>query len=148
MSGVDIADQLIVYYACSRRTLKWYKRIFWRMVEHVLINAYILFKLVQKPNLRVWTQKFSMELAYQLTAALIADRIGQRRTSPSSQLLTRLKGKHFVYYHEKRVGCVVCAYKSKQSTARRERTPKPRTIVPNVMCMCAMANVLRNIIHL
>ena len=33
MSGVDIADQLMVYYACGRRTLKWYKRVFWRMVE-------------------------------------------------------------------------------------------------------------------
>lgn len=24
MSGVDIADQLMVYYACGRRALKWY----------------------------------------------------------------------------------------------------------------------------
>ena len=109
MSGVDIADQLMVYYACGRRTLKWYKWVFWRMVEHVLINAYILFKLVQKPNLRVWTQKFRMELAYQLTAAVIADRIGQGRTSPSSQLLTRLKGKHFASITRSEED--VCAYK-------------------------------------
>jgi hypothetical protein len=51
MSGVDIADQLMVYYACGRRMLKWYKRVFWRLIEHVLINAYILFKEVRKPNL-------------------------------------------------------------------------------------------------
>ena len=25
MSGVDIADQLMVYYACGHCTLKWYK---------------------------------------------------------------------------------------------------------------------------
>ena len=81
----------MVYYACGRRTLKWYKRVFWRLVEHVLINAYVLFKQVTKPNLQVWTQKkFRMELAYQLTAALVADRIGQGRTSPANQLLTRL----------------------------------------------------------
>ena len=28
MSGVDIADQNMVYYACVRRTLKWYKLVF------------------------------------------------------------------------------------------------------------------------
>ena len=38
--------------------------------------------------------------------------------------------------------------RGKQPTARRERTPKPRTIVLNVMCMYAMAGVLRNTILL
>ncbi len=43
MSGVDIADQLMVYYACGRRTLKWYKRVFWQLLEHILVNAFIIF---------------------------------------------------------------------------------------------------------
>ena len=51
MSGVDIADQNMVYYACGRRTLKWYKRVFWRLLKHSITNSYILFKLVRKPNL-------------------------------------------------------------------------------------------------
>ena len=102
MSGVDIADQLMVYYACGRRTLKWYKRVFWRLIEKLLINSYILFKLVNKPNLREWHQKkYRMTVAYGLVAPLLANRIGQGR-SPSDTTLSRLKGKHFAYIHSTR----------------------------------------------
>ena len=112
MSGVDIADQLMVYYACGCRTLKWYKRVFWRLLEHAIINSFILFKQVIQPNLRLWTQKkFRMELAYTLTGPVIASRMGQGRT-PTDPTLDCLKGKHFAYFHEKRGRCVVCAYKT------------------------------------
>ena len=75
MSGVDIADQIMVYYACGRRTLKWYKRVFWRLVEHIIVNASILFRHVCQPNLRQWTQKkFRIELVYTLVAPLIANK--------------------------------------------------------------------------
>ena len=125
------ADQLMVYYACGRRTLKWYKRVFWRLVEHVVINAYVLFKQVTKPSLRQWTQKkFRMELAYQLTAALVANRIGQGRTSPANPLLTRLKGKHFAYYHEKRARCVVCAYKRQTTNSKKRKDTKTKNYCP------------------
>ena len=40
MSGVDIADQLMVYYACWRRTLKWYKRVFWRLSMYLSMPTY------------------------------------------------------------------------------------------------------------
>ena len=119
MSGMDIADQLMVYYACGRRTLKWYKRVFWRLVEHVLVNAYIMFRQVCQPNIRQWTQKrFRMELAYTLAAPLIATRMGPGR-SPSLNL-NRLHGKHFAYIHETRKRCVVWSYK-KQSKATNKR---------------------------
>ena len=52
MSGVDIADQNMVYYACGRRTMKWYKRVFWRLLEHSITNSYILFMQVQMPSRR------------------------------------------------------------------------------------------------
>lgn len=130
MSGVDISDQLMVYYACGRRTLKWYKRVFWRLVEHVLINGYTLFKEVLKPNLRQWTQKkFRMELAYQLTSSLVANRIGQGR-SPRNQTLARLKGKHFAYYHEKRRRCVVCGYKRQATNSKKKKDTKTKNYCP------------------
>ena len=130
MSGVDISDQLMVYYACGRRTLKWYKRVFWRLIEHILINSYILFKQVTKPNLRQWTQKkFRIELAYKLTATLIANRIGQGR-SPASLTLERLKGKHFAYYHETRGRYVVCAYKRQRTNSNKRKDTKTKNYCP------------------
>ncbi len=80
MSGV-VSDQNMIYYACGRHTLKWYKRVFWRLLEHCITNNYILFKQVQKPDLRKWRRKkYRMELAYSLTAGIIANRIGQGQT--------------------------------------------------------------------
>ena len=40
-------------------TLKWYKWVFWRLLEHAIINNFILFKQVIQPNLRLWTHKSS-----------------------------------------------------------------------------------------
>lgn len=76
MSGVDRADQLMVYYAYGRKSLKWYKRVFWRMVDHAILNAFVLHKSVISPNPRKYTQKFQMELSYALTAPFLANRIG------------------------------------------------------------------------
>ena len=44
MFGVDIADQLTVYYACGRRSVKWYKRVFWRLLDRAITNGFVLFK--------------------------------------------------------------------------------------------------------
>lgn len=79
MSGVDRADQLMVYYAYGRKSLKWYKRVFWRMVDHAILNAFVLHKSVISPNPRKYAQKFQMELSYALTAPFLANRIGQGR---------------------------------------------------------------------
>ena len=39
MSRVNKADQLMVYNACGRKSLKWYTRIFWCMLDHTILNA-------------------------------------------------------------------------------------------------------------
>lgn len=31
MGGDDLADQAMCYYSVGRKTLKWWRRIFWRM---------------------------------------------------------------------------------------------------------------------
>ncbi len=50
MAGVDKTDQLMVYFACRRKSLKWYKRIFWRIFDHSILNAYVLFKFLINPG--------------------------------------------------------------------------------------------------
>ena len=127
MAGVDKADQLMVYYACGRKSLKWYKRIFWRILDHSILNAFILYKSLIDPGQKRYTQKkFRMELAYALTAPLLATRLGQGRRSPIHGELRRLKGKHFPYYHEKRKRCIVCGYKKRgpYSTQRKDTKTK------------------------
>ena len=44
MNGVDVADQLTVFYPFIRKTRKWWRKLFFLLVEVAVINSYILYK--------------------------------------------------------------------------------------------------------
>ena len=45
MGGVDLADQHLSYYSLgTRRTLKWSKKVFWRLIDISIINSWIIYK--------------------------------------------------------------------------------------------------------
>ena len=44
MSGVDHMYQIITYYPCTRKTLKWTKKVFYYLMEISVHNCYILYK--------------------------------------------------------------------------------------------------------
>ena len=39
MGGVDVVDQHFVYYAIGRKGLKWWRRVFYRLMEMAIVNA-------------------------------------------------------------------------------------------------------------
>ena len=43
MGGVDHGDQLLSYYGFSHRTLKWWRRALFYLVEVAIVNAYIMY---------------------------------------------------------------------------------------------------------
>ena len=45
MNGVDRADQYTVYYSFIRKARKWWRKLFFWMLEVVTVNSYILYKL-------------------------------------------------------------------------------------------------------
>ena len=45
MGGVDANDQLVKYSHFSRRTLKWWKKVFFRLLNNRMFNSYILYKV-------------------------------------------------------------------------------------------------------
>ena len=42
MGGVDCNDQLLKYSAFNRRTLKWWKKVLFRLLNGAMANAYVL----------------------------------------------------------------------------------------------------------
>jgi hypothetical protein len=42
MSGVDRIDQMISYYPTVRKTLKWFKKLFWWLVELCIHNGQVI----------------------------------------------------------------------------------------------------------
>lgn len=109
----------MVYYACGRKSMKRYKRIFWRMVDHA---SMVVFRAVTNLGCSQYTHKYRMQLAYNLTAPLLALRMGPGRT-PSDKSLLRLRGKHFASYHSE---STVCAYKRKGPHSKRRKDTKTK----------------------
>ena len=42
MGGVDLADNLRRNYSFSLKSMRWYMRVFWFLMESALVNAHIL----------------------------------------------------------------------------------------------------------
>ena len=53
MGGVDLADQAMCYYSVGRKTLKWWRRVFWRMHDQAITNAYVIHKANSPANTSV-----------------------------------------------------------------------------------------------
>lgn len=43
MGGVDVADQLVTYYGFNHCSKKWWKRVFFHLLEVSLVNSYIIY---------------------------------------------------------------------------------------------------------
>ena len=44
MNAVDLADQHLSYHSLTvRKTIKWWKKLFWRLIDIVILNSSIVF---------------------------------------------------------------------------------------------------------
>ena len=60
MKGVDLSNQIISYYELNRKTIKWWKRIFFHLLDIAIVNSFIIYKKFVNSNI---TQKqFRLEL--------------------------------------------------------------------------------------
>lgn len=44
MSGIDKSDQMVSYYSTPRKTICWYKKIIFHLLDISMWNAYYLYK--------------------------------------------------------------------------------------------------------
>ena len=95
MGGVDTGDQLLSYYGFSHRTLKWWRRAFFHLIEVAIVNAYIMY-LTTPCEGRLTHKEFRIQLAKELLMDTVDEEshcCGPRpnRNPPSF----RLTGQHF-----------------------------------------------------
>ena len=50
MKGVDLSNQLISYQDLNRKTIKWWKRIFFHLLDIVIVNSFIIYKKYLNAN--------------------------------------------------------------------------------------------------
>ena len=130
MGGVDMADQAMCYYSLGRKTLKWWRRVFWRLHDMAITNAFVIYKMNNATSLqKVQTNRqFRLTLAEKLVAGMVASRRGPG--CPPTQSISRLTGKHFPYRHRTRQRYCVCAYKKKSPRGKKYKDKKIATWCP------------------
>ena len=98
MGGVDLADQYMVYYAIGRKSMKWYRRVVWRLIEMTIFNSFVVYRNHQPPDERTRQLKFRIDLANALVTHLLDRRNDTIRPVISSPTIPeRLIRKHFAY---------------------------------------------------
>ena len=68
MGGVDCANQLREYYSVGRSSCKWYRYIFWFLIDVAICNAFVLcnYHRLSKGMGKLKQLKFRTDLAKQL----------------------------------------------------------------------------------
>lgn len=54
MGGVDRQDQLLSYYPCEKKTLRWYKKLGVHVLQMLLINSYLLYRKFTKSKMTMY----------------------------------------------------------------------------------------------
>ena len=96
MLGVDRSDQMKSYYPVGRSSLKWYRYIFWYLVELSICNAFVLQKeLVDNPKLKFLD--FRKELARQLIAGYASrDQLCKRPSPGQIDMIPENASRHYI----------------------------------------------------
>lgn len=134
MGGVDFNDHQRKYYNLGRRSSRWYRRVFFYLLEVTLHNTQVLHaKLVPR---RMSCRKDSpleirMELVDQLVAGKRADRnVGRPRSENDATRLQNVGG-HMPIQLDKALVCKVCSKRISEKH-RRENIGIPKDRQPKV----------------
>jgi hypothetical protein len=122
MGGVDRNDHYCATYAFVRKSLKWWRKLFFWCLEVSIVNAYILYSCHQKQSNTMTMSHLKFRRS--LVESLVRDvRNPRKRSHPgSAEREERLNQKpHFLYHFEnkKHKDCIVCSNR-KIKGARKE----------------------------
>ena len=92
MGGVDKADQLLSYYGFPHRTVKWWKRAFYHLLELAIVQAYTLYRQSSQSGRHFTHQQFRVHLARELlhsTGEEVTPKVSPLSHSPIARLTER-----------------------------------------------------------
>ena len=77
MGGVDLTNQFICYYSVGRRNIKWWRKVAWRLHDHAICNAHVIYKYNNRTSLKksMTNLQFQLHLIHALTDSLLQVRL-------------------------------------------------------------------------
>ena len=123
MNGVNVADQFTVFYSFVRRTRKWWRKLFFYLLEVTVVNSFLLYRqTVHQPKNHLAYRRMIVEQAATIFIQQAPPRPGPGapRRQPTNSVPQRLdKKQHFIGKSLKDRDCVVCSCREKN---KRHRT--------------------------
>ena len=111
MLGVDKLDQLCSYYSFLHKSVKWWRKVFFWLLEVGVVNSYVIHKeqCAKQGKQQITHLGYRRALIDSLTEPLrrVSSVNSGMRAPPSIERLQL--GQHFLRKDEKRTDCVVCS---------------------------------------
>ena len=136
MGGVDLFDQICKYYTFSRKTLKWWVKLFFHFINLAITNSYILYKKNHNGPKPLSQYMFRKELARELINSHQLPRPARNRPIRNDNNENRLFERHFPDLIPAKDGakvanptrkCVVCNPSSGHRRAPGETSKRKET---------------------
>ena len=109
MLGVDRLDQRMSYYQFVRKSVRWWRKVFFWMLEVVVVNAYILYANHTDARRKLSHKEFRRELVVQLCEQQQLSKIHQQPQPRGDQSVERLRGSHYAELASVRRDCRMCS---------------------------------------
>ena len=146
MGAVDRSDQMLTYQAFLRRSVKWWKKVFFHMLMLSVLNSYILYKehcrkIGKSPPLQ---RVFRKECVKEMIEAASGEK-PQQADQVGEEILMRLTARHFPRKVAPKPGakklnpariCVVCS-----TTTGKRKAPGDGRRRKETTCECPKCNV-------
>ena len=127
MRLVDKSDAMISSIECTRKTLKWYKRFFFHLVDMSMLNAHVLF--MATTNKKCTLPDFVIEVVRDIFEDNAEEKQAPGRRAAAADDPLRLTARHFCRPMPVPAGakkgrvqraCHVCKHISQKESARRD----------------------------
>ena len=108
MLGVDRLDQRMSYYSLGRKSVRWWRKVFFWVMEVVVVNSYILYSRHTSSHRKLPHKEFRREVVMSLCEPLYNSAPTRERVQLDMSMEC-LRGRHFIDGGGPRRDCRVCS---------------------------------------
>lgn len=108
MSGIDRQDQMLAYYPCERKTLRWYKKIGIHILQQMLLNSFFLYNKYSGQRINLYN--FRLQVIKQLLNQEERRETENRKRKVATHIPTKIQAKN-AKGETKRKKCRYCTTK-------------------------------------
>ena len=125
MGGVDRFDQFRERYSVGRRSVKWWHRILYWLIDLMVVNAYVMYQINRRQHSVSDQLSFRLQLVRHLTSSYTSSRkrgrpvsfLANKKSVPEEVRLAQV-GNHFPQQNQNFRRCRFC------STTKAEKRPR------------------------